>query len=320
VDAGQPGLTATLQGSVLEVGAVRVSLDEPLVKAGILFIGRDVRGTLRASIAPAELAAKVELRSSNAQRAVVSEEDRQGDGGAVTAVLRIRGVEATPAERPDGDAEVQAWVGEVPCAAAKILIVVPMTQEHSVGPATLENSVVPKHGDPQRRAFARSETTAIVTITVYDQFGQRLDHVYDGERVVTEAFFETRGFFAKLVEQKQIEEGGEYFVREPDAKFYSGTKLDATGYVRTEQDILLRPDQFAPWRRKQLRLLSPPRSVSGGGNNVWAVAGVGDQDGSFIQVLRVHGHRVAPDFHRTQRALWQNDPPAPLEVQDTPVP
>jgi hypothetical protein len=77
---------------------------------------------------------------------------------AQRVVLKVEGVSETPADRPEGDAQVAALLEGEACANARVLVVVPRTQSHRIidGPS-IRNWVRPCPG--LRIPFRAAETT-----------------------------------------------------------------------------------------------------------------------------------------------------------------
>ncbi len=146
----------------------RITYDKQVVKAGISLIGKDVRGTVRATIKPKSAASKVTFISTNRARATVAEESRVDGADSTTVTLRITGIAETPTNKPTGDAHVRAlFAGQPRGIKIPILVVVPATQEHAIGTTTLTNTSF-QMTTPSFKFVLRTDVTNVVTITIRD--------------------------------------------------------------------------------------------------------------------------------------------------------
>lgn len=179
--------------------------------------------------------------------------------------------------------------------------------------------------DNQNLLLPASSVRSTVTITVFDQFGERLAPIYDGVGVVTEAFSHREGKFREAPECEEVafnagppercQNGPPSLLRigEIEDEVCSRRELSRAAGVRP-----LRIPLVPLWVNEMLRL-SHPRAVPGGATNAWALLRVEGFEGSTVQTIRVHGFVVFPNFHGIQKALHQNAPP-PLLVRDVPFP
>jgi len=260
------------------------------------------RGTIKATV-PKEYEGRVTFDSSNVKRATVSEASRENHGDSTIITLKVMGVEATPADEPQGDAKVRGLVDEKVCASAKILVAIPKTQTHAVGPVKLANTAGPTSDGSVIRF--NTKASSIVTITIRDQFGLPLDAVYDGEDVVTEEMSDRTGIFTDFPD-------GQIIVRDPDNRLTHGVKLDKS-YMQCYAEFSpssLRPEHGWAWTNGDLEI--------NGARNIHKLRDL-TQEGTAVQKIRVHGHVVTPNFRRTKKVEPKNQPPIPYTVVDEPA-
>ncbi|MBZ5521396.1 MAG: IPT/TIG domain-containing protein [Acidobacteriia bacterium] len=294
----------------------QITFDKQVVKAGISLIGKDVRGTLKATIKPKSAAQQITFRSTNKARATVSEENRVDGADSTVVTLRVLGIAATPSDKPKGDAQVTALLGGNPTGDRLfVLVVVPTSQTHTVAPVTLTNTATPGTQNGAAVTEIRTSLDTVATITIKDQFGQTLDSVYDGNNVVTEQFSNTTeqglpephsGPALPIVESP---------ITEPDSALTNGIKLDA---ISIDAGTLIpgsfNQGQIQGWQNGTLFLVTS----AGRFNNVFSFA----NQHVFLtgtQTIRVHGYQVSPNYIRTEEASPNNHPPIPFSATDIPV-
>jgi hypothetical protein len=294
-----------------------LSYDKKTVKAGISLIGKDVRGTITATIKATSAASKFTFTSTNPARATVAEESRVKGVNSTTVTLRVTGVAATPNDKPNGDAYLQAlWAGKPTGARIPLVVVVPTSDTHMIGPISLTNTAqlgVTLNG--QAATEVRTSLDATVKITIFDQFGQTLDSVYDGNKVVTEQFSNTTEQGLPGSPEDRALSIVEIPITEPDSAFHSGIKLDQlTIDTGTAVPGTFNQMQIQGWQNGTLFLVTP----DGRFNNVYSF---GRQHVVLIgtQTIRVHGYAVSPNFIRTEEALPNNHPPIPFTATDVAV-
>jgi hypothetical protein len=154
-----------------------------------------------------------------------------------------------------------------------------------------------------------------VTIKIFDQFGQLLDSVYDGDQVVTEQFSNT-------VETGLPGGGGpalsttEIPITIPDKTLTNGVKLDEVGFTEnTLWPNLLTAVEIIQWQNGTL-CLDDPANTGLCFNNVFSLRNQHPHV-SGTQTIRVHGYKVTPDFLRTQEVKPQNSPPLATTIPFT---
>jgi hypothetical protein len=291
----------------------RITYDKEIVKAGISLIGKDVRGTIKATISPKGASSQITFRSTNTARATVVEESRVDGTDSTTVTLRITGLAATPKDKLVGDAQVEAVISGKPTGSRPlILVVVPAAQTHSVGTLQFQNianSRTLPDGTPATELRTNAHTN--VTITIFDQLGQRLDSVYDGDSVVTEQFSDT-------TESGFPQPGGptmpttETVITEPDSTFRSGAKLDEVQInAGTLVGNVLTAVQIQEWQNGNLFIINQ----DGNSNNVFSLRNLHPL-ANGRQTIRVHGFLVAPDFSRSEEVQPRNTPPIPFTAID----
>ncbi|HET6844885.1 MAG TPA: hypothetical protein VFK06_24860 [Candidatus Angelobacter sp.] len=159
----------------------QITYDKTIVKAGISRIGKDVHGIIKATITPKSSAVNVKFNSTNTARATVAEESRVDNANSTIVTLRINGITQTPNDKPQGDAQIQpSFAGGTTKQTVPILVIIPATQTHSVGPVNMANFAFP-HPDPndptKGTTAIETDAGALVTITIFDQFGNMLDSI-----------------------------------------------------------------------------------------------------------------------------------------------
>ncbi len=282
------------------VKIIKVQFDKTLVKTGFsLLPSVTIKADLKATVTPKEKVNDIIFDTDNPARATVSVVSRNAVTGVVN--LEVKGVSATPSTKPSGDTVVRAKIDSKILATAKVVVVVPKTQTHTVGTKTLTNTATLVAGGTE----LKTKVGAIVTITIKDQFGNVLDAVYNGTSVVTEEFSAKTGFFTSFP-------AGEITIVVPDNKFTNGGKLDETAIEPAVTiTVALTAAQRAAWAAGTLEI--------NGAKNVFKLATL-TVDGTAVQKIRVHGHVVTPDFKRTMKAEPNNQPPIPYTITDVAQP
>ena len=284
----------------VEVEPLTVEFDtDPLVVGFTKLPLPPLKADLWATVMPKEATDAITFSIDNPARATISVVSRDIASGRV--LIEVTGLTATPASEPGGDAEVQAKLDGDVVASAAVIVVVPTTQSHSVGTATITNSAQVM----TTSTWIQSEVGAIVTFTVLDQFGQPLNSVYDGVGVVTEEASQRTGFFDNFPT-------GEQTIVYPNADFTGGLKEDYSAVGNREPiALVLTPQQVSAW--------GAGTQFINGANNIFRYVGV-SIEGSIVFKIRVHGHVITPDFRRTVLVTPDNHPPIPLTIAETPIP
>jgi outer membrane protein assembly factor BamB len=291
-----------------------ITFDKQIVKAGISLIGQDVRGTIRAAIKPKSRAPEITFSSTNSTRATVSEEGRVDNGDSLVVTLRITGISQTPAGVPQGDAYVQALIhGKRIGPRIPALVVVPISQAHQVGPLRFENSAkVDSLLDGTPVTELRTDANTTVTITIFDQFNQKLDSVYNGNAVVTEQFSNTSESGFPLPGSPTLPTV-ETVITEPDSSLQDGIKLDGIQInAGTLIGNILTATQIDQWQNGVLLIANADGAKS---NNVFSLRKL-HPIATGAQTVRVHGYPVIPTFIRTQEVQPLNTPPIPFTAKD----
>jgi hypothetical protein len=254
----------------------------------------------------------VQIQSTDGNKADVVDVSASNVTGRVT--FGVRGQNWT-AGQPDPD--LHATFAGLVCASTSVRVVIPSTQTHNVGTATITNSTVPIPGT----GLHEPETTleASVTIAISDQHGQVLDSVYDGDGVVTEQFSSQTGWFANNYPHNTNREIT--IVVPPPGHLGNGLITDLMTYFYriTTPAYNLNAAQAAAWVGFQQTI--------GGRSQAFGVLDalglLGDFQGTARQRIRVRGHVVTPDFDRVMNALGFNYIPGgavPFTATDTAVP
>ena len=129
----------------------------------------------------------ISLTGTNAALASLGQLQRNATDG--TVVIPVQGVDQSTAT---SQTQVQVTNGGQQVALADVKVVIPKTQTHSVGAASITNTSWLKPGGG---TFFKSVVAADITITVSDQFGSKLDPVYNGKGVVDEILTDKTGYF-----------------------------------------------------------------------------------------------------------------------------
>lgn len=252
---------------------------------------------------------------TNASRAQFSEKSRQTIGDSVEITFTIKGLAKTPDTEPNGDANFEVRCSGSVIATCSILVVIPKTQTHSVGPATIKNTAV----IGVTSTVLTTEFTSIVTITIKDQFDVLLSDVYDGPDRVAEKFTlasPSDDGTAPYQLPSALKVWG--FINIPlNDKLQSGKKEDETGFiVGTTYGLVLTPAEKSLWESGTLTL-SPT------GNNVpqmMGTAGSATYPNGWTakQEIRVVGWAVTPDYVRQMIVTGgPYGPPVPFQCIDS---
>lgn len=148
------------------------------------------------TVTPKRLAANVDLRIAGEDRATVVDIQRNPVAGTVT--FRVKGKSATPADKKEGDTTVEAVVGGRVLATTKVVVVIPKAiatphptfdgEVNGVNLVISANSKPPATAAGMQNLFPGNVAIATaylktLTLTVNDQFGDRLDAIYAGTQV-----------------------------------------------------------------------------------------------------------------------------------------
>jgi hypothetical protein len=321
---GQPGVVERLEhrdGAVAEIDGklvfVRVSFStDPVITGFSLPVAAStISREVTAAVAPAWAADRIGFAISDSSRAAVDIVGCNTGTGVVS--MKVRGLSATPGNIPGGDAELEAQAGQQKINSAKVIVVVPTSQSHSVGPTRMRNFAQPSSWPGLY--YPGTEVLGIVTITILDQFGNPLDPIYDGMNAVTETFSPATGYLQTIPPNSVI--------TLPTGRLSSGVVEDQCGYERYIQ--LAQPDCMNAAEANNWQQDPPTHTYTVQGvacNNVFEMMGTGafpliplsDCHGTGTQRITVYGHTITPTYDRVMNALGQHYPPVPFTLTDTP--
>ena len=288
----------------IDVTVVGVEFNKEIVKAGISLINKDVRGTIKATITPKDVEKHITFDSTNTGRATVTEESRTNAGGNSKVVkIKVTGVTPTPAEQPNGDAELRALFDGVLFKSIKLLVVIPKFQTRSLGGMTISQDVTSNAPLVLRGPLAYkgaistapySSIYAISTISIKDQFNNPLDSVYNSDSGVV---------FEKLTGNPQLES----YIRYPSGQLKGGVVQDLIADILFENKLILKPNQENLWRQRRLSVKKNENGdlyvAPGGHYNIYLATNQGGeivQDA--VQELWVHGHKIEDKYRRQIKA------------------
>lgn len=182
-------ITRTLPVRVVPL--VNITFDETVVKAGISYMGKDVRGTIVAKISPVSGASFISFKSSDTNRATITEVSRTNQDGATFVTIKVKGESPTPISFPAGDAQVEAKRWTKLLKTAQIKVVIPRYADYSVGSPSYQNYTIPSIVSGQ--VLLGTYVKAIIGYNIRDQFGDTLISAYNGANVVEEIFSQPQG-------------------------------------------------------------------------------------------------------------------------------
>ena len=137
-----------------------------------------------------------------------------------------------------------------------------------------------------------SFSTALVTMTIFDQFGDVLDAVYDGDNVVMEKFSNAKDDWVNLLPIDWT------IIVQPDIKLKNGIKLDKAGWMHTTPPLLnITAQDRANWAANM--------PITGGWLSAFAMDVV-SLTGTATQAIRVRGHDLTNTFTRVRTVTKQN--------------
>jgi len=284
----------------VRVGGVQVVFDQdPAVTGYTLLEGQPpLFETVTATVAPVEMVNAVSFSTDRPDRATVEVAERNPMTGEIT--LQLYGVTATPTDHPQGDTRVVASLGEEELESAQVVVVVPTTQTHSIHREFIRNF---SRNTADERTILFTRGSKFVKISIKDQFDSILNSIYNGHLKVQEIFSDKTGHFTRFEDRR-------YTIEFPNGHLIDGMILDEAGFVPNVAVPLLSPEQTEGWANFTYRYQ--------GNNNAFSIRGT-TVTGTAVQTIFVHGHRVSPDFFRTQNSYPNNHPPVPVEVLDVPV-
>lgn len=290
----------------ISVVAVTASFDTSTVITGFskpspAITQQTIKRRVVATVNPASQAGEVNFALENGAAGQASV--TVGSPNTTTGMVALDVMGQTASAVAAGEAKLVAKLLGEEIASSDVVVVIPKTQTHSVAPFFLRNeSLLPT--DPDRSVSRcptatgmclQSTAGATVTITIEDQFGNRLNSVYDGNRVVTEEFTNKTGSLTGLGT-------GLIPIDFPNDQFRNGVILDEASVTSAHSPIPtpLSTAQRTAWTNQTLRVDSAGNVVASGGfNNIIdrnsvAISGTADQE------IQVHGHVTTPKFMRTQ--------------------
>lgn len=282
------------------VPRVTITFDKTVVKSGISYMNRDVRGTIKARISPSAGAPFISFASNNTSRATVAELGRATRNGVTTVTLKIKGESPTPSGSAEGDAQVEAKRWSTLLKTAKIKVVIPRYVDFSVGSPLYKNFTFPSAPNTIRLgSYAR----LIVQYNIKDQFHDLLDSVYNGAGVVEEKFVDVHGF--NFFNNDWVE------VNVPDTTLANGIKRDESSVRLLYSNATFPSRVGAAWTANNLTVTIGGKVMK----NIIRVSLAGDLSGNARQQLRVHGFWVLqPDSRRNKIVKDADNPPLPLVV------
>ena len=303
--AGDTPVQETPKDPPKEKPEIRVVLNTAQVLTGFsLPAEKSALGqVVEATVTPPAGIDEVRFEAAGAHPERISLEVLAKEKDAVKGLIRVKvlGRVATPAEQPGGDTLLQAKVRGAVSASAAVVVVVPATQTHVVAAPFIKNYT--KQVAPDKIYFG-SRAGSVVTITILDQFGKKLDPLYDGANVVTEQFFEIKG--------RMKFSAAEVPINLPDNQLKNGVKLDFSGADCAGS-------YKGPYTAEELKQWEDFKYTLDGSNNAFGIFLVQDADGQAVQRLKVHGHSLTPDFLRKHALRKAKYPPIPAETSDEPV-
>jgi len=302
-DSPSPLLCQESEGDPAARAETQVDFTLPhLIKTGYSLEGTRVRPLTKFVM----LRCRVKTKAATVSLAMIGSDAAKAELGALnrnvndgTVVIGVMGRSPSTATSVT---QIEVIDGNTRVALADVRVVIPKTQTHSVAAATMINTSDPPAGGA---TWLKSKASAIVSITVNDQFGERLDSVYNGSRVVEEMFTNGTGFF-------QGGTGVWGTITAPTATLANGVKQDeAANSLRRQWSAALTADEPERWAAGTLML--------NGRNNLFSLSGT-DVEGTATQAIRVWGHVLDNTFDRVVRTRAENHPPVPHTVTDTATP
>jgi len=262
---------------------------------------KKIKQTVTATFRPKSLAAdaKIVVDDPNGRIEPIAEGDLTRNAGAGTIMFDVYGKTMTPVNQPNGDATIKATKADnTPLKGeAKVIVVIPSTQVHAKVGCVLVNKAVNLPNDKfelSTRAFG------YIDIQVKDQFGNPLDAVYNGNKVVVEEFVNRQG--------DEFGWPGKGPIEEPDPALANGLKHDvASDRCVTESPGQLSPEQILAWENFELLL--------GGKDNCFALNGQ-QLESSAGQKIWVWGHELSNIVTRTITEKPVNREDVPFDVED----
>ncbi|MCH8476218.1 MAG: hypothetical protein LAT55_13435, partial [Opitutales bacterium] len=263
---------------------------------------------LIATIVPKDAEDMVTFESSDETRITVSEEEdsRSEEGNTTEVIVKVEGISMTPEDSPDGDADVRALIDNAEVATTKAVVIKPTSRAHEVGPLEIANTATLIKNETETEIQTYYEV--IVTITIFDQFGNQLDAIYNGTNVVEEKFVPIQG-------------GG--FVTDwvpitfPDNELIDGEKRDQ---VSDELRMTL-SWPLPSFEIQNFEAEEEVQSLQGANNTRAYLNQIGVKPAVQVDeakmLLRVDGHEVNdPEITRRVEHFNRNHPPDPFVVTD----
>lgn len=269
---------------------VKIEFDKDKVKTGYKIVDDKVvpiKVPVQATITPKSASSKVTFTCSNSERAEVKETGRNDSGDSTIVDLEVGGLSQTPVTAPEGDASLEAKLGDKTCKSIPIIVYVPKTQSHDEPATTITNGA--------SVGAAASKCEATFTITIFDQFGNKLDYsFYEGANAVEEQFGATTGtpFYGDPFPHSKIA------ISAPSNQFAGGKIKDTAGlplFPAIPRTVLNAADQ-AKWDAFTYRI--PAAEPNWDNSFATLVARGFPMDCEAVQSIWVWGHSVTPTYLR----------------------
>ena len=195
----------------------------------------------------------------------------------------------SPAVQPGGDAEINAVVDNNTIAMTRVDVIVPFSVSRTVLPQKyIQNASIIEGPNTK----IQSTVTQLIVFYFFDQHGDRLDSLYDADRVVYE-MWQGDG-------NPDLTDG---FIEWPEATLADGIKIDQVALSDTGR--LFNTHWNAETRQKWAR----GEKFINGCNTVFCILDHTGKKRSYFNAdyfLMVHGWPVIPNSHREAHTFSQN--------------